>query len=99
MSFRFVHRPAVADNIACAMGHYRRISPDLADRFLISLREASGYLIKYSKAFAIRYRQVRTLSMRNFPFLIHYIVDDERREVVILAVCHASRDFADLSEH
>lgn len=95
MSYRIVHRPAVEDDVACAIGYYKRKSPQLADRFLQALRETSSYLNHYPKAFMVRYRQVRTLPLLDFPFIVHYIVDDEMEEVVILAVCHASRNFAD----
>ena len=44
------------------------------------------------KFYAIRYRAVRCLVVKKFPFLIHYTIDEDLKRVEIFAIYHTSRN-------
>ena len=40
----------------------------------------------------LKYRNVRTAFTAIFPYAVHFYIDDEKRQIVILAIIHQSRD-------
>lgn len=97
MSYSFVNRPAVQADIINAIGYYKSISSKLAKQFLFRIREAKIYIGRSPSAFEVKYKNVRTLLLKQFPFHIHYIIDDGQKQIIILAIVHAYRNPADYS--
>ena len=97
MSYSFVNRPAVQADIINAVNYYKAVSPQLARQFLFRIREAKKYINRSPLAFEVKYKNVRTLLLKQFPFHIHYIIDDSEKQIVILAIVHAYRDPTDYS--
>ena len=97
MSYSFVNRPAVKDDITAAVDYYKELSPELARQFLKRIREAREYIAKYPTGFQIKYQNVRTLLLKQFPYHIHYLVDEESQQIIILAVIHAYKNPEDYS--
>ena len=97
MKYRFIHRPAVGYDIEDAFDYYHRISPRLARQFLKRIREAQNHISKYPESFEVKYKEVRTVLLKQFPYHIHYLVDEKRKLIIILAVVHAYRKPKDYS--
>jgi plasmid stabilization system protein ParE len=97
VSYSVVHRPAVRADIINAVEYYRLISPKLAKQFLLRVRQAQSTIEKNPLIFQIKYKDVRTVMLKQFPFHIHYLVNDREKAVIILAVIHAYRNPADYS--
>lgn len=97
MTYHVVNRPGVRSDIKSAVDHYNAISPVLAQQFLSRLREAKDYIVLYPLAFEVKYKNVRTLLLKQFPFHIHYMIDEERQQIIILAVIHAYKNPTDYS--
>ena len=43
-------------------------------------------------SFALKYKNIRAITMTKFPFQIYYIVDDAKKQIIIFAVFHTSRN-------
>lgn len=97
MSYAFVNRPAVSLDIFNAVDYYKNINPKLAKQFLFRIREAKTYIAKSPLGFQIKYKEVRTLLLKQFPYHIHYIIDETRKQIVILAIIHAYKNPNDYS--
>lgn len=97
MSYFFVNRPSVRLDIINATNYYKNINPELAKQFLFRIREAKSYISLSPLGFQIKYNKVRTLLLKQFPYHIHYIIDDKRQQIIILAVIHAYKNLADYS--
>jgi plasmid stabilization system protein ParE len=97
MSYVFLSRPAVRKDIVDAVDFYKKINPELAKQFLFRLREAKVYIARSPKGFQIKYKEVRTLLLKQFPYHIHYLVDEARKQIVVLAIIHAYRNPQDFS--
>ncbi len=97
MSYVFVNRPSVKEDISEAVKYYNNISPKLAVQFLFQVREAKAYIAKTPLGFQTKYNVVRTLLLRQFPYHIHYFIDEEKKVIVILAVIHSYRNPKDYS--
>jgi hypothetical protein len=97
VSYTFVNRPTVRVDIIEAVSYYKVISPKLAKQFLFRIREAKVYIQRSPLAFEVKYKNVRTLLLKQFPFHIHYIIDDSQKQIIILAIVHAYRNPTDYS--
>jgi hypothetical protein len=97
VKYTFVNNPAVKVDIIEAISYYKSISPELAKQFLFRLKEAKIYVARSPFGFQIKYNQVRILLLKQFPYHIHYIVDDAKQQIVILAIIHAYRNPKDYS--
>jgi plasmid stabilization system protein ParE len=97
MSYSFVNRPAVRIDIIEATDHYKKINPELAKQFLFRIREAKAYIARSPLGFQIKYNQVRTLLLKQFPYHIHYLIDDTKKVIIILAIIHAYKNPTDYS--
>lgn len=92
MSYSFVNRPTVKDDLKDALDYYKNINPELANQFLFRVREAKIYIARSPLGFQIKYKNVRTLLLKQFPYHIHYIVDDTKKQITILAIIHAYKN-------
>jgi plasmid stabilization system protein ParE len=94
--YNIAYRPAVKWDITDAVDYYRVINPKLAKQFLFRIREATNHILRNPLAFQVKYKNVRTLLLKQFPYYIHYLVNDNK-QVIILAVIHAYRNPTDYS--
>lgn len=97
MKYSVVNRPAVREDILAVIDYYKEISPKLAFQFLKRIREARKYIERNPLSFALKYKNVRTVLLRQFPYHIHFLIDEDKQMVVILAVIHAYRNPSDYS--
>jgi plasmid stabilization system protein ParE len=98
MSYSFVNRPAVKEDVKKAAKYYKEINPELAIQFLFRIREARAYIARSPLGFQIKYNKVRTLLLKQFPYHIHYLIDEKQKQIIILAVINAYKDPADYSK-
>jgi plasmid stabilization system protein ParE len=92
MSYKLVHRPAVKTDILHAIDYYKNINPQVAQQFLSRLREAKEYIAKSPLGFGVKYKSVRTLLLKQFPYHVHYIIDETNQRIVILAIIHSYKN-------
>jgi plasmid stabilization system protein ParE len=97
MSYSIVNRPLVRADIINAIDYYKTINAELAGQFLFQLREAKEYIARSPFGFQIKYNGVRTLLLKQFPYHIHYLVDDTQKQIIILAIIHAYKNPTDYS--
>lgn len=98
MSYAFVIRPAVKADIINITDYYKNINPELAKQFLFRIREAKAYIALSPLGFQIKYNNVRTLLLKQFPYHIHYLIDGTKQQVIILAIIHAYKNPEDYSK-
>lgn len=70
---------------------YKAISPKLAKQFLSRFKEAVTHIECSLVGFQIKYHEVRTLILKQFPYKIHYFIDNDNKQIVILVVANAYR--------
>ncbi len=92
MSYSFVNSSSVKSDIINAVDYYKKINPKLAKEFLFRIREAKSYISIVPLGFQVKYKEVRTLLLKQFPYHIHYIIDNENQQIIILAIIHAYKN-------
>lgn len=95
MSYVLVNRPSVKSDILNIINYYNSTSPELSKLFLFRLKEAQKYISRSPLGFQLKYKNVRTLLLRQFPYHIHFIVDDLKMRVIIIGIIHAYKNPAD----
>ncbi len=87
---KIVYSEGALKDIELAEDYYYRISPDLANRFLEML-VATEHEIKSVVHFQIRYDDVRCRKMHVFPFMYHYVLD-ENEQIIVYGIIHTSKN-------
>lgn len=87
MIFVIENRPRVYDDITEAVEYYYPINQKLAEDFLDRIEEAKQFILNSPKGFEEKYKNVRTILLKQFPYHIYYTIDDKK--IIILGILHA----------
>ena len=79
-------------DIQDATDWYNEQLPGLGSRFQKQVKNQINSLKKNARGYAIRYGDVRFVLIKKFPFLVHFVLDESRKTVDIIAVLHTSRN-------
>lgn len=80
------------DDIQKITDWYNERSKGLGTRFQKQTKLQINSLKNNADIYAIRYRDVRCMIIKKFPFMVHYTVNSELLIVEIFAVIHTSRN-------
>ena len=93
-----VYRPSVKYDLQKAIYYYKAISLDLAKDFLNRVKESEKYISQNPFGDDVMYKQIRMHNLKQFPYHIHYFVDDENKKIVFLAVTFSKRENLNFSD-
>lgn len=71
---------------------YNKHQDNLGKRFAAEVRNKVNFIRQNPRSSNIRNDGVRTAVLNVFPFMVHYIVDEKNKTIIISAVLHTSRD-------
>ena len=91
MAFNIIIDTRAFEDIDVAVEYYHKISPSLSKRFISEIRKTIKILSK-NPFFQIRYKDYRCLVVKKFPYMFHYIVDEEKNRVVIYGLRNTSQN-------
>lgn len=83
--------PKVAGEVADAAQWYRKIDPELADRFLDEVYEAIGKAKEMPLLFRIIESPYRRVPCDSFPYRVVFEIMEEMQAVHIVSVMHQMR--------
>lgn len=72
-----------------AIDYYNIQQPKLGKRFALIVKKTANQL-EINPFFQIRYDNIRCLPVDKFPFMLHFIVNEEQKWVRIYAILHTS---------
>jgi plasmid stabilization system protein ParE len=75
-----------------ATNWYNEQVPKLGTRFQDDTKNQINKLKNNALKHSIRYADVRCALIKKFPFLIHFVVDEDNQLVEIFAILHTSRN-------
>lgn len=90
--YRISIDPDALQDIQDATDWYNKQLPGLGTRFLTQVRAQINSLKKRANIYAVRYEDVRCMLIKQFPFLVHFTIDEKQRAVEIFAIFHTSRN-------
>jgi hypothetical protein len=71
---------------------YNEQLPGLGSRFQKQVKQQINSLKVGAENYSFRYKEVRCMPVKKFPFLVHFIIEDSTRTVKVFAVIHTSRN-------
>jgi len=90
--FTIIFSPIAMDDVEQIAEYYEEKQVGLGKRFAAHLQLTLNS-IKRNPFFAIiRYDDIRCTSIKKFPYLVHYHINEEKRLVTIIAVYSTYRD-------
>jgi mRNA-degrading endonuclease RelE of RelBE toxin-antitoxin system len=98
MDYKIIHQPAVETDITAALDYYSQLNHNLVKQFMFRFEEAIFNISRSPCGFQIKYKEVRTLLLKQFPYHIHYLIDDEAQKIVLLAIIHAYKNPKDYTK-
>ena len=91
MAYKLKIEPEVILDIQEAIDYYNFQQTSLGKRFYKAVIQKFT-ILRSNPFFEVRYNNVRCLPVDNFPYLIHFTVDEPKNFVTIRAVLHTSRN-------
>ena len=91
MKFEIVFDPRVVEDVLFASLFYEEQQKGLGKKFEVIASKYLEYL-QENPYHHIRYKNIRTLPLKPFPFMIHYTVNSRKRVVKIHGIIHTARD-------
>ncbi|MHC1775202.1 MAG: type II toxin-antitoxin system RelE/ParE family toxin [Lentimicrobium sp.] len=90
--YNVVILPLASEDIRQASSWYELRQKGLGKKFVSELRETAKFIKHEPQAAGIRYGDIRVVALKVFPFMIHYAIDENNKNIIILAVFHTSRN-------
>jgi len=84
--------PDARDDIQNTTAFLNEQRPQLGNQVFISVAEVIDVLRTNPLIFQKKYQEIRQAPLKKFSYLIHYIVDENEKVVIILSVLHSSRN-------
>jgi hypothetical protein len=79
------------DDFNNASDYYFKISPKVKKRFYTAVNAAFNDL-KINPYYQIRYDKFRLKLIKKFPYLIHYIIDEENNSILVFGIRNSFQD-------
>jgi plasmid stabilization system protein ParE len=87
MAYKLIVSPRAQKEIESAIDYYALYSTQAPHDFVFNLKHTYDTL-KIFPFFRIRYRNIRALKIKKFPYSLYYIVDESQKTVKILSCFH-----------
>lgn len=71
---------------------YNEQQSDLGKRFQKATIKHINTLNKDPQIYAIRYKEIRCVLIKKFPYMVHFYINDENNTVEVLAVISTDRN-------
>jgi len=84
----------VENDIAEAKRWYAEQQAGLDVRFAAAVKETVTNILKMPSSYAVRYKNVRIAHTKVFPYNVHFYIDEEKVQVVIIGIIHNKRNNA-----
>jgi len=88
--YKVIISPLAKQDIKDAAHWYNDKQAGLGKRFTNHIRLKLDSLKKNPYIAANRYDEVRTAVLDTFPFMAHYIIDEDKKMIILLAALHTS---------
>jgi hypothetical protein len=92
MKFKVEYSPGFFNDFSQAVDWYNEIQPKLGDRLYNNVRKQTKKLSTSALYFAVKYDDIRCMCIKQFPYVVHYRLNEQTKTVRVEAMFHTSRD-------
>jgi plasmid stabilization system protein ParE len=90
--YRSIILPDAREDIREAAKWYNKQQNGLGKIFTAEVREKVQFIRQNPLASNVRYEWSRTAVLQQFPFMVHFAVDEINQVIIVSAVLHTSRN-------
>lgn len=90
MAFKVVVSAKAHRQFSNAIEYYLEISPSIPAKFILAIENTYSKLSS-NPFYAIRYKTVRAIPVKGFPYLLFFVIDEQNNEVKVLSCFHTSK--------
>lgn len=91
MVFKFKIEPEVYNEIQESIDYYNKKRIGLGKKFWIETNNTFN-VIRKNPYFQIRYANVRCVPLKKFPFMIHFTLDEIKKEIIIRSIINTYKN-------
>lgn len=91
MAYKIIVSPRAFNEIEQAIDYYALHSADAPVKFISSLKVAYKAL-ETNPFFRRRYKNVRALKLKRFPYSLYFLINEEKHTVRVLSCFHNKRN-------
>lgn len=92
MSYKIKLLPIVHTDLRKAKKWYHDKNPTLAIEFKIEVNKEIDYIGEYPEHYQLKYKALRQSLVTRFPYAIFYLVEQEKKRIIVFGVLHTSRN-------
>jgi len=89
--YKILFSSAALNDLKEARQWYSAQQKHLGNRLISDVKEATAAIKRNPYHASVKFENVRTSSCKNFPYSLHYEIDEENNLVRIVSVFHFSR--------
>lgn len=91
MEYKIVVSSKACRQFIKALDYYAEISLAIPAKFIYAL-ESTYSRLSQNPFFAVRYKNVRAIPVKGFPYLLFFYVDEITKEVKIVSLFHTAKN-------
>ncbi|MBU0488116.1 MAG: type II toxin-antitoxin system RelE/ParE family toxin [Bacteroidetes bacterium] len=92
MIYKVKIEPEALADIQDITDWYNNAKPGLGKRFQKTIVNQVDGLINKPHGCAVRYKQIRCVLVKKFPYMIHFYINEETKTIEVLAVISTDRN-------
>lgn len=92
MSYKVILDPLAREDINESIDWYNKRKAKLGKQFYKKVNEVLLFVKKNPYSFVVRYNYTRMAPIEKFPFMVHYTINEIKKEIPVLGVLHTSRN-------
>lgn len=92
MSYRVRLLPVVYQDLRTALNWYNDQKVHLGEEFKAVVNKEIEYIGEFPQHYQRKYKELRQSIVTGFPYAIFYLVEEDKKQIIIFGVLHTSRD-------
>lgn len=92
MNYKIKILPIVSIDLKKAKKWYNKKREKLGDEFKVEVNNEIDYVRKHPKNYQKKYKELRQSLVNRFPYAIFYLVEEDKKRIVIFGVLHTRRN-------
>jgi plasmid stabilization system protein ParE len=92
MKYKSFILPGAKQDLREAAKWYNKAHPGLGKELVTRFRQRLSELRANPLTCQIRYSEVHTALVEQFPYMVHYFVDQHNKTIVVIAILHTSQN-------
>lgn len=92
MSYQIKLLPVALKDLKEAKKWYADKGEKLAVEFKQEVNKEIDYINQYPEHYQPRYKELRQSLVTSFPYAIFYLVEEDRKRIIIFGILHTSRN-------